>query len=99
VSLRAPYGFVVAVVVVVVPPPPPGDVVLVLVVVVVAVGCWQTVMVTVCGNGGIKTVPAEGLSLCTVPTVPPLCEQSTGVKDGVRPGVADMAALAAPWVS
>jgi hypothetical protein len=84
------------VVVVVVPPPPPGDVV---VVVVVVVGCWQTVMVTVWGKGGLKTVPAEGLSLCTVPTVPPLWEQSTGVKDGVRPGVADMAALAALWVS
>jgi hypothetical protein len=84
--------------VVVVVPPPPEDVDVVLVVVVV-VCCWHTVMVTVCGKGGLRTVPAEGLSVCTVPTVPPLWEQSTGVKEGVRPGVADMAALAALWVS
>jgi hypothetical protein len=71
----------------------------VVVVVVVVAACWQTVMVTVCGKGGLKTVPAEGLSLCTVPTVPPVWEQSTGVKDGERPGVAVMAALAALWVS
>jgi hypothetical protein len=68
-------------------------------VVVLVVGCSQTVMVTVCGNGGLRTVPAAGLSLCTVPTVPPLCEQSTGVKTGVSPGVFVMAALAALCVS
>jgi hypothetical protein len=84
-------------VVVVVVPPPPGDVVVV--VVVVGADCWHTVMVTVCGNGGLNTVFAAGLSLCTVPTVPPLWEQSTGVNDGVRPGIAFMAAPAASWVS
>ena len=43
------------------PRPSPADVVVVVVVVVVVGACWQTVMVTVCGNGGFRTVPAEGL--------------------------------------
>ncbi len=84
------------VVVVVVPPPPTGGAV---VVVVVVAGCWQTVMVTVWGKGGVKTVPWDGLSLCTVPGVPPLCEQSTGVNEGVRPGTALTALAAAACVS
>jgi hypothetical protein len=74
------------VVVVVVPPP----------LVVVVVDAEQTVTVTVWGNGGLNTVPAEGLWLCTMPGLPPVCEQSTVVTAEVRPGVAAIAARAPP---
>jgi hypothetical protein len=68
-------------------------------VVVVVVVAEHTFMLTVWGNGGLKTVPAEGLWLSTVPGTPPLCEQSTCVKAGVRPGVLEMAPLATACVS
>jgi hypothetical protein len=83
-----------AVDVVVVPPPPT---VVVVVVVVLVGGCSHTVMVTFCG--GVTSDPAEGLCVWTVPGVPPLDEQSTWVNEGVSPGVAEIAELAAACVS
>ncbi len=65
------------------------------VVVVVVDVVEHTEMVTVWGNGGFSTVPAEGLWLCTWPAVPPLEEQSTCVNVGFRPGVPEIALPAA----
>ena len=67
--------------------------------VVVVVEAEHTVIVTVCGKGGLSTVPAEGLWLCTWPGVPPLDEQSTWVNTGLSPGVDEIALPATVCVS